>query len=220
MVKFIKRLTFLIIVFVLAILIFKFCESEFFYVTKIEITGANELIRQDITNKIDKFKGISIFYVNKRELSSKIIEDIRIEKVNISKKYPRTLNVEIVTRQPIAFTIINDKFYSVDKNLNVFGKFVEVINRSIPVIRFDDETKDEFIKILKEFIPSDMYNITSEIAKEDNHYILILDTGVKVLFNKDIKKDKFNKAFKIYNEEMKINNLEYIDLRFKYINVK
>ena len=65
-----------------------------------------------------------------------------------------------------------------------------------------------------------MYNITSEIAKEDNHYILILDTGVKVLFNKDIKKDKFNKAFKIYNAEMKINNLEYMDLRFKYINVK
>lgn len=220
MLKFIKTLAFLSVVFVISIIIFKFCESEFFYVTKIEITGANELIQQDITSKIDKFKGISIFYVNNKDLSEKIIEDIRIEKVNISKKYPRTLNIEIVTRKPIAFTIINDKFYSVDKNLNVFGKFVEVINRNIPVIRFDDETKDEFIKILKEFIPSDMYNITSEITKEDNHYILILDSGVKVLFNNDIKKNKFNKAFKIYNEEMKINSLEYIDLRFEYINVK
>ena len=65
-----------------------------------------------------------------------------------------------------------------------------------------------------------MYNITSEIAKEDNHYILILDSGVKVLFNNDIKKNKFNKAFKIYNEEIKINSLEYMDLRFEYINVK
>ena len=220
MLKFIKDFAFLIFIFILSIIIFKFCESEFFYITKIEIIGANELIHQDITSKIDKFKSTSIFYVNEKDLSSKIIEDIRVEKVRISRKYPRTLNIEIVTRKPIAFTIINDKFYSVDKNLNVFGKFIEVINRSIPIIRFDDKTKNEFIKILKEFIPSDMYNITSEIAKEGNHYILILDSGVKVLFNNDIKKNKFNKAFKIYNEEMKINSLEYMDLRFEYINVK
>ncbi|WP_068268905.1 cell division protein FtsQ/DivIB [Caviibacter abscessus] len=218
--KFVRRIFFILFLFVLIIFGFRFTQSAFFEVTEINISGDNLMINSDITNKLQHLKGLSIFYVNKSELISDILEDIRIEKVNVEKKYPNILNIEIIIRKPVAFVSIDNKFFAVDSNLNIFGKFEEINDKNIPIVHFDDNSKNNIINILNSLIPSKMYDITSEIVEEQGYFSLILDSGVRVFMNKSITTNKLNQAFKIYSDEIKNNNLEYMDLRFKYINVK
>lgn len=218
--KFVRRIVFILFLFVIVIVGFRFAQSAFFNITEINISGDNLMISKDVTNKLENLKGLSIFYVNKNELISDLLEDIRIEKVNVEKKYPNILNIEIITRKPAAFVFINNKLFAVDNNLHIFGKFEEVNNKNIPIVRFDEKSKQSITDILNSLIPSDMYDITSEIIEEQGYFSLILDSGVRVFMNKSITTNKLNQAFKIYNDEIKINNLEYMDLRFKYINVK
>ncbi|SQA14780.1 Uncharacterised protein [Streptobacillus moniliformis] len=51
-------------------------------------------------------------------------------------------------------------------------------------------------------------------------FVLTLLDGTNVYTNKDIKSKKYELAYKVYSEEIKENDLEYVDVRFKDIVVK
>lgn len=222
--KEIKNTIYLTVLIIIIFLASKMIESEFFYINKITVKSENKLLKEDIISKFDEFKNKSIFFVDIDELNAEILKDIRVKEVDISKLYPNELVVNIVERNTKVYIKEEDVFYIADENLNIFAKIDEVENKDIMTVYYDEESKEEITKILKSLIDSKLYNLTSELYKNENeeyNYTIILEDGVIVMLNKFVDTKKFNQAYIVYNKEKEIGSkLEYIDLRFESITVK
>lgn len=67
---------------------------------------------------------------------------------------------------------------------------------------------------------TEFYHRISDIYNIDTYFKITLDDGVNIYTNEDVNLKKYNIAYKIYLDEKKNKDLEYIDLRFKDIAVK
>ncbi|CAM3125122.1 FtsQ-type POTRA domain-containing protein [Streptobacillus felis] len=200
--------------------IFLFIESDFFLVKKVNVEGNISLVKEDISSKFDKLKGEKIFSLDLSEMRNRLEEDVRIESVNISRKFPDTINVNIEERIPIGIISKNNKYYYIDKNLNIFAYYKEVKEDNLPIIDLKEENVEDIKELLSNVLNTKIYNIISEIYQEKDMYVLTLLDGTDVYTYKEIDSKKYEIAYNIYIEEIKENHLEYIDLRFKDIAVK
>ncbi|VWL85933.1 cell division protein FtsQ/DivIB [Oceanivirga miroungae] len=212
-----RKKTFLLIISILSIVLFilYLSESSLFYLTKIEIYGNNEIVKEDIIEKIEKFKNEPIAYVNSSMLESSILKDARVQDVDVRKKYPSTLIVTINERKPSAFINLG-KLYLIDNNLNVFAYFSETISKDYVIVDspIDDIDRKNLSKILKVLEKSKLYELSSELKRYEKYYQIILKDGVRVYLDQKISEKKLNNAYIMYEKETKDKNIEYIDLRF------
>jgi len=125
----------LILVSVIVYVLF-FCKS--LQVNEIIISGNEKVFSEDIKQIVKdgsntgllnlwnlKISSNNIFLANTNKIRSKIINDFPIiEKINITKKYPQTLTVQIQERKPIGVYCSNDqenkKCFLIDQNGIIF----------------------------------------------------------------------------------------------------
>lgn len=218
----------IILAFALIIIgLLRYSESEYFSVVEINFVcdynteedsvsnKIDKILKQDILDKLDSIKGKNIFRIDLSEIEKKILKDARVKNVNISRSLPSKINVCIKERKAVALVRI-DKFYGVDQELNIFSKFNELDNRSLPTIYFDETNKKELSEILKKIIKSKIYKIVSEIKLENEKGILVLTSGTKVYFEKNVEIKRLDEAFEVYERD-KNKNIEYIETRFNAI---
>ena len=78
-----------------------------------------------------------------------------------------------------------------------------------------------FLKIIITKIKNkDLYDMISEIRNSDKSYELVLVNGIKIITDTLVNEDKYNKAYQLYNKIKGDKVIQYIDIRFKYFNVK
>ncbi|MDK9580289.1 FtsQ-type POTRA domain-containing protein [Sneathia sanguinegens] len=196
-------------------------QSKFFYVTQIEVEGKNEILQRDIISKLSEFNNKSIVYINTNLLEEEISKDARVKTVIIKKRYPNKLIVELNEREPVAYISKNNELYVVDSDLNIFSNYNEMVNKALPLVYYDEKSEKDITNILKVLIKSNLYSLSSEIYKEDNKYVIILNDGVKIYINNLVDTKKLNQGYIVYNKEKELNNtMDYIDLRFEFISVK
>lgn len=215
-----KKEIFFIVTFLIVLGALKLMDTNLFNINEISYSTDNKAVYEDILKNIESYKGKSIFTVNTAILEQSILKDVRIKSVNIKKNYPDKLIVDIEPRKAYGYIRQGSKYYLLDENLNIFGKFGENQNMNIPVVQYENNDKINISKILQELSKSKFYNISSELMKKDNYYRIILTSGVNLYVNESITTKKLNQAFKVYQKEMEVNDLEYMDLRFETINVK
>ncbi|WP_155731320.1 cell division protein FtsQ/DivIB, partial [Streptobacillus moniliformis] len=68
--------------------VFLFIESDFFLVKNVNVEGNIYLVKEDIASKFDKLKGQSLFLLDLSQMRNKIEEDVRIDRVDISREFP------------------------------------------------------------------------------------------------------------------------------------
>ncbi|WP_156300351.1 cell division protein FtsQ/DivIB [Streptobacillus canis] len=200
--------------------IFLFIESDFFLVKNVNVEGNISLIKEDISSKFDNLKGQSLFSLDLSEMRNRLEEDVRIERVDISRKFPDTININIEERIPIGIISKNYKYYYIDRNLNIFAYYKEVKEDNLPIIEIKEEEVEDLKELLSNILDTKLYHLISEIYSTKEMYVLTLLDGTNVFTYKDIESKKYELAYKVYSEEIKENYLEYIDLRFKDIAVK
>lgn len=204
----------------LLILVLNIAQTKYFVVDSIEIQGYSFLVNKDLLDALQKMKNKHIIYIDTSKIESQMLEDIRIKNLKITKVYPNKIRVKIEERQPEALILHNSKLYVSDINFNIFAKNNEFRNKKLPLVTYTNENKVIISSVLKELIKTKMYDMVSEIFEdEENRIIFALDNGIRVICNDKINADKINEGLKVLQRE-KNNNLEYIDLRFKFINVK
>ena len=70
-------------------------EKNFFKLNKIKISGLNETESRNLLDEINKLNIESILFINKKKISKIINSDTSIEKYQVFKKYPSTLDIKI-----------------------------------------------------------------------------------------------------------------------------
>ena len=161
--------------------------NQNFLIEKIKIQADTNEIKEKIINKSNYVLNKNIFLINKKELIS-IFDDLNfIEKLQIKKQYPKTINIKVKITDLIAITFINrEKFY-----LGLNGQFISTK---------DIEFKEELPVIFGKF------NIKNYLSLKDSITIGILGKYVKL-----------NDAYKslleaIYHSGIRNNYLVNIEL--------
>ncbi len=201
-------------------ILFIFMGTKFFEIKNVTITGNNDLIKNDIVKHLYNLKGQSIFNISTNELSSDLLNDVRVKDVLISRSFPDTLKIKIDQRTPLGIIYRNDQYIYVDENLNPFAYYSEIKDVELPILFLEEKDEENFKVLLSNLSKSKIYPLVSEVYSMKDGYTLTLLDGTDVYTDKDVDTNKYELGYKIYTKEKETKNLEYLELRFRDIAVK
>ena len=201
-------------------ILFIFMGTKFFEIKNVTITGNNDLIKNDIVKHLYNLKGQSIFNISTNELSSELLNDVRVKDVLISRSFPDTLKIKIDQRTPLGIIYRNDQYIYVDENLNPFAYYSEIKDVELPILFLEEKDEENFKVLLSNLSKSKIYPLVSEVYSMKDGYTLTLLDGTDVYTDKDVDTNKYELGYKIYTKEKETKNLEYLELRFRDIAVK
>ena len=202
-----------------------FIQTDYFKIREIPVSGDNALLKRDIVNKLEELKGENIVYVDTKKLEKLIKEDARVKSVTIQKIFPSKLKINIEERKLYVYADNGiDKFLA-DSDLNLFGYMTEVRLQGIPTVIYTNEVSKKDIKIILSKIKNkELYDMISVIKKSDdqkeNKYELALIDGVNIITDTLVNEKKYDELYKSYKKIKSDQAIQYIDIRFKYFNVK
>ncbi len=202
-----------------------FIQTDYFKIREIPVSGDNALLKRDIVNKLEELKGENIVYVDTKKLEKLIKEDARVKSVTIQKIFPSKLKINVEERKLYVYADNGiDKFLA-DSDLNLFGYMTEVRLQGIPTVIYTNEESKKDIKIILSKIKNkELYDMISVIKKSDdqkeNKYELVLIDGVNIITDTLVNEKKYDELYKSYKKIKSDQAIQYIDIRFKYFNVK
>ena len=202
-----------------------FIQTDYFKIREIPVTGDNALLKRDIVSKLEKLKGENIVYIDTKKLEKMIKEDARVKSVTIQKIFPSKLKINIEERKLYVYADNGSDKFLADSDLNLFGYMNEVKLQGIPTVTYkNEESKKDMKTILSKIKNKDLYDMISEIKKSDdqkeNKYELVLIDGVKIITDTLVNEKKYDEIYKSYKKIKSDQAIQYIDIRFKYFNVK
>ena len=184
---------------------------NFYSIKNIHINGLSEAENQNLLENIKKLNLKNIFFINYSEISAVFNSNSFIEKYQILKKYPSSLDIEIKKTNFLAKINHNNKTFIIGSN----GKLIKNIklNNYLPYI-FGKPDIDNFLKFKKQLDKSRiLYNeIKNLYFFPSGRWDLQLQNNIILKLPKENSIDALNNAFDI----LKINNLrdlKSIDLR-------
>lgn len=202
-----------------------FIQTDYFKIREIPVSGDNALLKRDIVSKLEELKGENIVYIDTKKLEKLIKEDARVKSVTIQKIFPSKLKINVEERKLYVYADNGiDKFLA-DSDLNLFGYMTEVRLQGIPTVIYTNEESKKDIKIILSKIKNkELYDMISVIKKSDdqkeNKYELALIDGVNIITDTLVNEKKYDELYKSYKKIKSDQAIQYIDIRFKYFNVK
>ena len=202
-----------------------FIQTDYFKIREIPVSGDNALLKRSIVSKLEKLKGENIVYIDTKKIEKMVKEDVRVKNATIQKVFPSKLKVNIEDRKLHAYVKKGTDLFLADSELNLFGYIQEEKFKNIPIVIY---TNDESMKDLKIIISKiknkDLYDMISEIKKsedqKENKYELVLVDKVKIITDTLVNEKKYDEIYKSYQKIKSDQTIQYIDIRFKYFNVK
>ena len=202
-----------------------FIQTDYFKIREIPVSGDNALLKRSIVSKLEKLKGENIVYNDTKKIEKMVKEDVRVKNATIQKVFPSKLKVNIEERKLHAYVKKGTDLFLADSELNLFGYIQEEKFKNIPIVIY---TNDESMKDLKIIISKiknkDLYDMISEIKKsedqKENKYELVLVDKVKIITDTLVNEKKYDEIYKSYQKIKSDQTIQYIDIRFKYFNVK
>ena len=191
---------------------YKYINSKLFKINLIDISAINDSDSINLYGRIKDYKKKNIFFLDSYEISEKIKSNNLVEKFWVFKKYPSTLNINLLKTNFLGITKINNIDYLVGSN----GKFIrkkeeQLINR--PFI-FGSFEVSEFLK-LKEILDKSNF----DISKMDSFYYFKsnrwdIKTGENLIIRlpSDLNKNLLDKVYQVINDKNFLN-IKTIDLR-------
>ena len=154
-----------------------------------------------------------------------IKEDARVKSVTIQKIFPSKLKINIEERKLYVYADNGSDKFLADSDLNLFGYMNEVKLQGIPTVTYkNEESKKDMKIILSKIKNKELYDMISVIKKSDdqkeNKYELVLIDGVKIITDTLVNEKKYDEIYKSYKKIKSDQAIQYIDIRFKYFNVK
>jgi cell division protein FtsQ len=186
---------------------------EFENIKNISISGLNDEENLNILNDIKDLDLKSIFLINKNEISKIINSNNLVEKYEITKKYPHSLNIKITKTNFLAKINSNGQIYLVGSN----GKLSDVkfSNKELPYI-FGKPEINEFLKFIDIIYQSkfSLNEIENLYFFPSKRWDLELKNKTILKLSKDLTQFSLNEVFEILNDK-NFHNIKVVDARIK-----
>ena len=186
---------------------------EFENIKNISISGLNDEENLNILNDIKDLDLKSIFHINKNEISKIINSNNLVEKYEITKKYPHSLDIKITKTNFLAKINSNGQIYLVGSN----GKLSDVkfSNKELPYI-FGKPEINEFLKFIDIIYQSkfSLNEIENLYFFPSKRWDLELKNKTILKLSKDLTQFSLNEVFEILNDK-NFHNIKVVDARIK-----
>lgn len=217
----------LFFIFILVLAIFFFLQSSFFRVKNIEVTGLKQLKKEQVVALSGLAPGVNIFRADLRQAQSKIALNPMVGDVQITRKLPRTILVNITERKPLAIIPDKGSFIIVGDGGYVLARVKNLSSVNLPMLTGLKTAganpgkiiADEKIQIALKYLLTMSLNLraaVSEINLTDVNNIRIYTIdGVEVRFGDDTRiADKIKLYGEVIGQNYK-NKILYIDISYK-----
>ena len=186
---------------------------EFENIKNISISGLNDEENLNILNDIQDLDLKSIFLINKNEISKIINSNNLVEKYEITKKYPHSLDIKITKTNFLAKINSNGQIYLVGSN----GKLSDVkfSDKELPYI-FGKPEINEFLKLIDIIYQSkfSLNEIENLYFFPSKRWDLELKNKTILKLSKDLTQFSLNEVFEILNDK-NFHNIKVVDARIK-----
>lgn len=225
-------ITFILIILILAT--YLFCRSDYFLIDNIEVLDNHRLTEKEVLELSNIERGSNIFYQDLKSPTEKIIQRPYIKDVKISRKLPDTIIIEVIERTPLAIIISSHgEFFKIDKDKVCLEKIDKVSRNELPMITGIEVTNNispgknitaegisvgiETARILwNHHNAQDYFNEIRVL--DENNIVLYTFEDIEIRFgdinNMRNKFELFKSVYEIKKEKGKLDNLEYIDVRY------
>jgi len=191
---------------------FKYINLQLFKIDLINISGLNDTENANLYEKIINFKKKNIFFVDNLEISKNINSNNLVEKFWVFKKYPSTININLIKTNFLGIVKINNIDYLIGSN----GKLIK--NRNDQVIDlpfiFGSLHANDFL-ILKEILDKSNFEISkieSFYYFKSNRWDIKTKKGLLVRLPSKINVNLLNKVTEIIEDE-NFKNIKTLDFR-------
>ncbi len=209
--------------FVLFFLIFTlyfFLFSPVFSLRKIKINSSlfsiQEIIEQNINQRIGPIVSNNIFLLNKKKTNQKLEKIVEIESFQIKRKLPNTLIVSAKERKVALVCCLQDNCFKIDQQGVVFKKTEKRSILICPLLKIGDKAMEEktVVNILQ--IKKDLSDLLGFLHFQNNSLTLETNEGWRIFFNlqEDILDQIFRLKITLDEVVLETEKLDYIDLRF------
>ena len=186
---------------------------EFENIKNISISGLSDQENLNLLNNIQNLNLKSIFLINKNEISKIINSNNLVEKYEITKKYPHSLDIKITKTNFLAKINSNGQIYLVGSN----GKLSDVkfSNKELPYI-FGKPEINEFLKFIDIIYQSkfSLNEIENLYFFPSKRWDLELKNKTILKLSKDLTQFSLNEVFEILNDK-NFHNIKVVDARIK-----
>ena len=190
---------------------FKYLDLKLFKIDHINISGLNNLENINIYNDIKDYKKRNIFFLNNFDFSKKIYSNELVQKFEIFKKYPSTLDVNLTKTNFLGITKIDGIDYIIGSN----GKFIKKNNTLIDLPFVFGKIKIDDFLILKEILNKSNFElgeIDSFYYFKSNRWDIKTKKGLIIRLPSQLDPNVLNKINQIIND-VAFRNIKTIDLR-------
>ncbi|MBP2653088.1 MAG: ftsQ [Firmicutes bacterium] len=113
---------------------FLFINSSYFQVGTVVIEGNKYLSIEDVSKAAGVPEKINIFRLDTAEIKNHLLRDLRIGEVEVSRRFPTTIVINVKERKPLALVASAYGFVEVDKQGMVLSAFKTIKQVNVPII--------------------------------------------------------------------------------------
>jgi len=177
--KKVRRIGMTIIIFIIGGVIFA-TKSNFFIIKKVAILGNPIMSGEDVKKRTENLNGQNIFFINKQNIIDEAKKNPYVEKVEISKTFPRQVDIKVSEKQGIYYVEKDGSNYVLDKDSLLLEKTEDVTNRSlVNVIGINLKSIEPGNKTLDDSRTLEVLDIFYQIIKKNptNYNINYIDVS-------------------------------------------
>ncbi len=204
--------------------------TPIFTLQEIKLVGATYLTQEDILKVGNIYIGEPLFKLETDSITNRLSQDLRIEEVSVRRILPRTLEVTVKERKPVATIVCDYGYVDMDANGKIIDSYKNLKKMQIPMITgasvrdlyIGDDVDDKLVKKILSFLQkldSESLNKISEVAIISEDYIVAYTNTEKSIQIRIGKLERLDEKARLTEDFLKDlatnpNPIEYIDFNY------
>ena len=184
-----------------------------FEIKNIEVLNSNIINKDEILDKLNHIYGKNILFIKKSDLEDPLKSIYFLEKIEVKKKYPKTITITIYETKPVAILFKNNRKYFLDNKSNLIPFKEKKFFVDFPHI-FGKEAESNFVDFFNQLVANNFpkNKIKKYYYFKIGRWDLQLSNGQIIKFPADKMFEAIHQSIDLLQRE-DFKNYNIIDLR-------